>query len=309
MEQTKLLQELLKILDNKQKISITSAYETFINYSKLRCRIDTINYYEKKWKVLKEVLEELDLIFLDQINKLTYNQIITILKLRNYKNITINKFTDLLKQIFKVNVDLEIISSSPIANIKKLKTNIPEIETISDNTNDLILSYLENLPKTFLNVRNLLIIRLLIDTGARINEIVNIEHKNVKIDSRAVYLSFTKTNKPRYVYISQKTIETLKSYLKWHNGNKYLLLNTNGTQIKKDSIYNLIEQLKKKLNITGINPHRFRHTFATKLIEENVNLSLVMDVLGHTQFETTKRYIHVNVEHKATTILKALKKE
>ena len=120
-------------------------------------------------------------------------------------------------------------------------------------------------------------------------------------------MSFTKTKDTRWVFLQDKTIETLKTYLKWHNGNKYLLLNVNGTKINRDSIYHFLEQIKKDLNIKqSITPHKWRHTFATKLVRNNVNLNTIMNVLGHTQYETTKRYIHIEMEERRTEILNIL---
>ena len=310
MNNEQLLHALGELLLNKNKgISINLAYENFINNAKVKCRTETIIYYQKKWNILKNLLDQLNITNTSDVNKISYNQVINLLMLKGYKNSSINKFTDVLKQIIKVNVELEYISHSQIANIKKLKEDIPNIKTISEENINNILKYMKNKKPNFINVRNYLIILLLNDTGARINEIVNIELKNIKNDFKAIYLSFTKTNKPRWVFLQEETINTLKTYLKWHNGNKYLLLSEFGEQIKRDSIYNFLEKLKNDLKINqSITPHIWRHTFATNLIRNKVNLEVVMDVLGHTEYTTTKRYLHLEIEERQEIILKALKK-
>lgn len=308
MNNEELLHALGNLLLNKNKnISLNLAYENYINQAKSKCRTETIIYYEKKWAVLKPILDDLNFYNTSDINKVAYNQIVNILISRGYKNITINKYMDLLKSIFKVNVELDYIPYSPIANIKKLKTTIPDIKTIQDNNIEQIFDYLEKLDHNFINDRNKLAIYMMNDTGARINELVNIELKNVKIDSKSIYLSYTKTHEPRWVFLQENTLNALKTYLKWHNGNNYLFLNTNGSKMKRDSIYNFLEKIRIKLNIEqSITPHKWRHTFATNLIRNNVNLNTIMKVMGHTQYETTKRYLHQETEELKEQILNVL---
>ena len=308
MNNEELLNALGNLLLNRNKsISINLAYENFINNAKSKCRTETVIYYQKKWQILKIILSDLNLYNTSDINKNSYNQIIHVLISKKYKNATINKFMDLLKQIMKVNVELEYIPYSPITNIKKLKEQVNEIQTIKNETIKNIFNYIESLPSNFINDRNKLIIYLMNDTGVRINELVNIELKNINIENNSIYLSYTKTHEPRTVFLQETTLKALKTYLKRHNGNKYLLLSTNGVKMNRDSLYNFLEQIKKELNITqSITPHKWRHTFATNLVKNNVNLNTIMKVMGHTQYATTKRYIHQEQNEIKNQILSAL---
>lgn len=80
--------------------------------------------------------------------------------------------------------------------------------------------------------------------------------------------------------------------------------------MKVDSIYDFILHIKRTLNIEqSISPHKWRHTFATKLIDKNVNLDSIMRVLGHTQYTTTARYLHQKQDKIKNDILQAIKKE
>lgn len=308
MNNDELLNALGNLLLNRNKsIKINLAYENFINNAKSKCRNETIIYYKKKWEILKVILSDLNIYDTSDITKTSYNRIIQILMAKNYKNATINKFMDLLKSIIKVNVELEYIPYSPIANIKKLKEEIPEIQTIKEDTISDILKYMENLPNDFLNNRNKLAVYLMNDTGVRINELINIELKNINIEKNSIYLSYTKTHEPRTVFLQETTLKALESYLKWHNGSNYLFISKNGLKLKRDSIYHFLEQIKKDLNITqSITPHKWRHTFATKLVRNNVHLNTIMRVMGHTQYQTTKRYLHQEHEELKNQILNVL---
>lgn len=77
--------------------------------------------------------------------------------------------------------------------------------------------------------------------------------------------------------------------------------------MKRDSVYNCLELIKKKLHIErSISPHKWRHTFATNLIRNNVNLNTIMLVMGHTQYETTKRYLHQETNELKSQVLEVL---
>ncbi|MDE6584976.1 MAG: tyrosine-type recombinase/integrase, partial [Anaeroplasmataceae bacterium] len=97
---------------------------------------------------------------------------------------------------------------------------------------------------------------------------------------------------------------------KYHNKKcEYLFITKAFQPMQVDSVYDLLAKLKKTLQIEqSISPHKWRHTFATNLINENVNLHSIMQVLGHTQYSTTARYLHQNQNKLKNEILHAIKK-
>lgn len=117
-------------------MNIDVAFNIFLQKIKAECRESTISYYNKKFILLKQTLLNMGIKNLENINKITYNKLILSLKNNNYKNCTINKVCDLLKGIFKVNVDLEFIQYNPLAGIKKLKEDIPIIKIVEKSTKE-----------------------------------------------------------------------------------------------------------------------------------------------------------------------------
>lgn len=305
------LGNLIQAQVNKNNIHINIAYNNFIQKAKCTCRESTISYYNKKFKLLNETLADIGINNLSDINKVIYNKIILILKNNGYKNNTINKVCDLLKSIFKTNVDLGFIQSNPLTGIKKLKEENPIIIIIKRLIIKRIFNYLFDLKENFFNIRNTLLILLLNDTGVRINELLHIKWKNINIEEQTIYLDFTKTIKTRFVYFQEITKRYILKFLSYHSKKcEYLFITKNDKQLKADSVYDFISHVKQKLNIeSNISPHKWRHTFATKLIEENVNLNSIMKVLGHTQYSTTARYLHQQQNKIKSDILQAIKKE
>ena len=80
-----------------------------------------------------------------------------------------------------------------------------------------IFDYLFSLKPTPVNLRNILIILLLSDTGVRMNELRHIKLRNVNLDNNSIYLDFTKTGKPRYVFFTDISVPYQSSRtLKFH---------------------------------------------------------------------------------------------
>lgn len=313
MQNNDILNALSNLIQNqisKNNININIAFKNFIQKSKCTCREATIKYYNKTYQRLLLALEILKIDNLADINKVIYNKIILILKNLNYSNNSINKTCDLLKSIFKANVELEYIQSNPLAGIKKLKEEIPEIKIISKENLNLIFKYLFNLSHNFLNDRNILAILILNDTGVRINELRNIKTNNIDINNQTILLDYTKTHTKRIVFFQDLTKEYLLKYLSYRTDKcEYLFITQDNNQINNDTIYDFIYKIKKDLNIEqSISPHKWRHTFGTNLINNNVNLHSIMQVMGHTQYSTTKRYLHKNQDKLKNEILNAIKK-
>src|SRR5205823_833757 len=77
-----------------------------------------------------------------------------------------------------------------------------------------------------------------------------------------------------------------------------LFLNASGTRLSTQGIANVIAQLRQQAGIERhITPHMLRHTVATLLLHNGVDIRVVQEFLGHTSIVTTQRYTHVTKEH------------
>lgn len=303
------------IYNTKTKLSINQAYFNMLEYSKTRCRAGTIEYYQKVYNSFKMWFSDNNIKFVEDINKQNLTRYVSYLKtVKEYKNSSINKHIEVIKHICKYNFDNELSSANNISNFKKLKNDTLETITIQEKKIFKILDYLNNLNlKNIVTLRNVLTIFLLKDTGARINEILHIECKNISLETNRILLSFTKTGYPRKVYLSSRTIELLTDYLSRPEleDSKFLLINFQTKEIVfKSTIYFFINQIKEDLNINNsISPHKWRHTLASTLVNQNVNVSIVQKVLGHTSLEITKRYLHAEEDFISKSVLNVLEQK
>ena len=199
-----------------------------------------------------------------------------------------------------------------IHSIKIKKTQQETIKYLSKEGIKEILS----LPKTSIEngVRDLAILTLLYDSGARVQELVNIKTKDIDFNKKTVYL-FGKGRKARIVPLISQTIKILEKYIKIYNipinSDNLLFYNSQKEALTRMGITYIIKKyvsiarnknpLEFQINVT---PHTFRHSKAMHLLESGVNLIYIRDFLGHESVTTTEIYARANPENKKKAIEK-----
>jgi site-specific recombinase XerD len=141
----------------------------------------------------------------------------------------------------------------------------------------------------------------------RLSELVNLRVENINISTLAIQLTYTKTHRDRTVFISEKTSEILTEYIKLLNRKNGPLIIEFRTyeQVIPRYINRILSDIAKALKITqSISPHKWRHTYATMCLQNGANLEFVRKTLGHSNLQTTQKYLHVertilHKQHKA----------
>lgn len=160
--------------------------------------------------------------------------------------------------------------------------------------------------------RDLTMMALLYDTGARIQELIDLKVGDIRLSKPATVLLTGKGNKKRCVPIMGKTCDLLKNYLEENhlldNGkqNHPLFYNSSRQPFTRPGITYILEKNLKKAKELNSNilfpdklkPHMMRHTKAIHLLEAGVNLIYIRDLLGHVNISTTERYARTNSETK-----------
>ena len=160
--------------------------------------------------------------------------------------------------------------------------------------------------KTAIGLRDRAIIETFFSTGLRVAELISLNRDQLRIKNSTQDLEISilgKGNKVRTVYFSQRAIEALRRYLeKRQDMDEALFINYKPGIAKTDKSRRLtaksIEDIVKKyVKIAGLpvmaTPHTIRHSFATDLLTQGVDLRLVQEFLGHRNIATTQIYTHV----------------
>lgn len=147
-------------------------------------------------------------------------------------------------------------------------------------------------------VRNTAILELLFATGARVAEICTLRSDNVDLLGNSVKF-YVKGSKERIIPIENFAV--LSILRKYHSlfekeipDSGYFFVNKLGRRMTEQSVRNMINFYCKQCGVDmHITPHMFRHSFATLLLEEDVDIRYIQRMLGHSSITTTQIYTHV----------------
>ena len=230
---------------------------------------------------------------------------------KNYKQKTVKRKIASIKAFYNYLEENEIIAENPFRKIKvKFKETVTLPRIIPREEIEKLLNHmyqcLNEHNKTFRKymLRDIAVIEVFFATGARVYEISNIREESINLNTGLIRL-MGKGGKERYVQISNTSVlEVLKKY---YDENKqtirkcgYFFINNRENRYTEQSIRMMLKKYTKQAGIErNITPHMFRHSFATYLIEEGVDVSCVQQILGHSSINTTQIYIHIAAKKQA----------
>ena len=228
---------------------------------------------------------------------------------KKYKPKTIKRKIASIKAFFSYLEEEEIISNNPYHKINvKFKESaiLPKIiprEEIEMLLNFMYQHKVKEKEEKYL-LRDIAVVELCFSTGARVSEISNIRLEDINLTSGLIRF-MGKGGKERCVQIADPSVLDLLQ--RYYSKNKvkieksgYFLINKRGNRFTEQSIRIMIKKYSRKAGIRrNITPHMFRHSFATYLIEEGMDITCVQKILGHSSIKTTQIYIHLAAEKQA----------
>ena len=144
------------------------------------------------------------------------------------------------------------------------------------------------------NLKHRTILALMYSAGLRIGEVIRLELKDLDIDRRQIVVRQSKGRKDRHVMMAESLLPLILNYINSYRPGKLVFAGGNGGHYSPGSIRAF---LRRSCRLAGISkrvtPHTLRHSFATHMIENGVNLRHVQALLGHSKPETTMIYTHV----------------
>ena len=150
------------------------------------------------------------------------------------------------------------------------------------------------------NEKSRLMISLLYACGFRVSELVNLRVKDLRFEESVGYVKSGKGKKDRVFNIPEFLLEDLKKQVENQKQNNKEFLFTSpstGTRLSSRNIQKIMENLVLKAGINKkVHPHTLRHSFATHLLEDGVDIRKIQELLGHTDLSTTQIYTHISTE-------------
>jgi site-specific recombinase XerD len=148
--------------------------------------------------------------------------------------------------------------------------------------------------KATTNLKHKSIITLLYSSGLRRSELINLRLKDIDYEKRIIFVRGGKGRKDRTTILAENTILVLNKYLELFKPYYWLIEGVNKKQYSPTSIGAILRNSSKKANLNKVvKPHMLRHSFATHLLEQGVDLRYIQSLLGHSSAKTTEIYTQV----------------
>lgn len=274
--------------------NLSDCFEEFINEKKCYCEPRTIEYYEENLsEFIKYVAHQ-------ELSKQIYIDYICQLRKKGIKNTSIRTYCRAVKVFSNWLYDNNYIDMDFTKKVKLPRDDHEIIMPLSRDEVDSIDKCIVDVPVLEIGIRNKIIIHLMLDCGLRRNEVINLRKKDVSFEDNIIYVCNSKYNKNRVVLLPDFLAIQIKWYGKFYSvmskKSEYLLLKADGNQLTKDTIKCIFRKLKKSTGIDRLHPHLLRHTFATSYILYCGNLEKLRILLGHSDYNVTRNYLHISAQ-------------
>lgn len=259
----------------------SKAVEDFIEYKKVYCAAKTVEVYSEHLGYFvpyaPENLEELT-------KKTIYNYVIS-MREDGVRSVTINTYMRSVKVFCRWLYEEGYLEEYVCENIKLPRPD-PKIKKPLSMTEVKVIDRV-------IDGRDKFIFHLLLDAGLRESEVCNLKKSDVDLEHNLIFIRNSKFNRNRVVPLCQKLRYMAMYYCRQDNGSEYLIVNKYGEQLTPNLVKMLFVKIKKKSGVSRVHAHLCRHTFATSYIVGGGNLEKLRIMLGHTDYDTTKVYLHL----------------
>lgn len=222
----------------------------------------------------------------------------------NYTKTTIARKIASLRTFYRFLYRERVIETNPALGVHSPKKGKSLPEFLTETEIEQVLNNIKmDSPAGY---RNRTILELLYATGMRVSELSNLNFENLNLEENEIKV-FGKGSKERIVLISQRAKNFLETYIKTvrylifksenQTSNEPVFINKEGYRLQPQSVRLAVKDVMEKIELPKhVTPHVFRHSFATKMLENGADLRIVQELLGHSSISNTQIYTHVSTE-------------
>jgi site-specific recombinase XerD len=278
----------------------------------------TIRAYSNTFTLLLDFMKEHEHVRADKLslNHLTKNVVLNFLDWlqdnRKSGNATRNQRLAALRSFFSYMQYEDTKRIAQWQTILSIKAKRNERKTVDYLSVDGIKLLLEQIPvDTKMGRRNLALIALLYDSGARVQELIDLTPSSLKLNKPYCVTLFGKGNKKRIVPLQEEQVKLLLDYMEENRLNEPafnrspLFANNRGRKLTNSGITYILNTYAHNARMQNqeiipdkISPHTLRHSKAMHLLQAGVNLVYIRDILGHVSIQTTEVYARADSKQK-----------
>lgn len=268
----------------------------------IRVSDTTLKGYEEFFTRLQRFLCEREISEIDAVDELVIRQyLITLSKTMN--SITLSGHYRKLKTFFHFLSDDDYLPKNPMKKVAKPKTAERQIKTFNSDTVFKMLNSFDT--NSFIGYRNYTILSLLLSTGLRRSEYLNLTVLDVDFNTGLIHV-IGKGDKERFVPIGATLRRILKTYLRKREAyltadckgqfSPSLFVTKQGGKMSIGGSNAIFRTVKENLHLTGakFSAHTWRHTFAKTFLLNGGDVFTLQKILGHNDISTTRVYVNLN---------------
>ncbi|TVZ28136.1 site-specific recombinase XerD [Gillisia sp. Hel_I_86] len=145
------------------------------------------------------------------------------------------------------------------------------------------------------NLKHRALLILIYSSGLRIGEALSLRLQDIDVDRRQIYIRNAKGRKDRHVVMAESFVPILYNYLTTYRPKKLFIEGQGGMEYSPSSVRMVLKNSCRRSKIKKhVTPHTLRHSYATHMLENGIDLRHIQALLGHSRPETTMIYTHVS---------------
>jgi len=186
-----------------------------------------------------------------------------------------------------------LVSENPMPKVERVKAPQKLVRPLTEEEVERLLALCNN--RTFLGCRLRALLLVMLDCGLRASEVCGLDLEDVDLSAATLRVRHAKGGKERELPFGQATREALVSYLarRGELAAQALFVTHYGDRLDRGDVRRILVTAGKRAGVTGVHPHRLRHSAATFFLRGGGNIFALQRMLGHSSLAMVRRYAEV----------------
>ena len=282
---------------------IEPLYEEFLTYLSVErnCSKLTIEAYRSDGRAFCRALDELEIPHdVDQVSKQVLRQYVVWLRERGLQPATVVRRIHSLRSFWNYLWDCEYTDANPFRKLTLPKQSRKLPVYLSEDECRRLIAAARSQASPFLACRDGALLTLMLFTGARRSEILNLTWQDVDLEQGAIRFVAAKGDKTRVLPLAEDAAQRLSQWraIRPHCGHDHVFTTQWGARLGRRGIRTALARAVEAAGIdrVGITPHKLRHSFACMMLKNGADLNCLQRMLGHTRLDTTGVYLEATAE-------------
>jgi len=291
---------------------IEPLYQEFLTYLQLERSYSphTLVAYRSDFNVFTRFLGEADgSANVEGITHSVVRQYVAWLSRRGLKPSSVARRINSLRSFWNFLRDNDRVTVDPFRRVSLPKRGTSLCVHLSAEECRALLAASEQQPSAFLAFRDKAILTLMLFTGIRRSEVLNLQVSALDLTQKTVQIIHAKGHKSRLIPLADDAVLALRDWLELRPANclhDFVFTTQWGARLGRRGLTTCLRRALARARIRrpGITPHKLRHSFACLMLQNGCDLFSLQQMLGHTRLDTTAVYLHATIDGLRTALLK-----